>query len=114
MKIELRKTDHLYGEFITYMSYRYAIWLTAGRSERRDRELEQYRLFEQIEFDTPEFHALAGEIAQYLKRKKINTIADCVGNRCAAGHQPLQGLLRRGSRLPPDLRRVVEPLPELP
>ena len=41
MKIELRKTDHLYGEFITYMSYRYAIGLTAGRSEWRDRQLEQ-------------------------------------------------------------------------
>ena len=76
MKIELRKTDHLYCEFITYMSYRYAIGLTAGKSERRDRQLEQYRLFEQIAFDTPEFHALAGEIAQYLKRKKISTIAD--------------------------------------
>lgn len=76
MKVELRKTGSLYGEFITYMSYRYAIGLTTAQSEYRDRQLEQYRLFDQIEFDTPEFHALAREIAQYLKRKKIKTIAD--------------------------------------
>ena len=76
MKVELRKTDRLYAEFITYMSYRYAIGLTTYQSKYHDKQLEQYRLFEQIEFDTPEFHALAGEIAQYLKRKKIKTIAD--------------------------------------
>ena len=58
MKIELRKTDHLYGEFITYMYYRYAIGLTAGKSERRGRHFEQYRLFEQIAFDTPEFQVI--------------------------------------------------------
>ena len=76
MKVELRKTDRLYEEFITYMSYRYAIGLTTYQSDYHDKQMEQYRLFEQIEFDAPEFHALAGEIAQYLKRKKIKTVAN--------------------------------------
>jgi len=76
MKVELKKNDKLYDEFITYMSYRYAIGLTDRHSDWSDRKLEQYRLFEQIAFDTPEFHALADEIAQYLRRKKISTIAD--------------------------------------
>lgn len=76
MKIEIHKNDELYDEFITYMAYRYAIGLTMHYSNSPEEQLEQYKLFEQIKFDTPEFHALAGEIAQYLKRKKIATIAD--------------------------------------
>jgi len=76
MKIEIRKSDNLYDEFITYMSYRYAIGLTMHYSDRPDKQLKQYELFEKIEFDTPEFHALASEISQYLKRRKIATIAD--------------------------------------
>lgn len=76
MKVELKKNGELYDEFITYMSYRYAIGLTNRHNDWSERKLEQYRLFEQIEFDTPEFHALADEIAQYLKRKKIATIVD--------------------------------------
>ena len=35
-----------------------------------------HQQFSSIEYDTPEFHALAAEIANYLKRKKIKDVVD--------------------------------------
>lgn len=81
MKIEITKTNGLYEEFITYMAYRYAIGLAGASNEYAQKRLSAYEIFREMEYDTPEFHQLADDIAQYLKRKKIKDIVD-LQKRC--------------------------------
>ena len=70
----IRKSDDFYQEALIWMGYRYAIGITeyVGRSGKS--EAERYRMFCEIEFDTEEFHALAGAFMDFLKRKKITDI----------------------------------------
>jgi hypothetical protein len=72
MKIDIKeKGNQLYQEALIWMGYRYAIGLT-----EESKAIQQYKLFRDIEYDTPEFHALAEEISNYLRRKKIKDIVD--------------------------------------
>ena len=74
--MKIRKSDDFYQEALVWMGYRYAIGLT-GRSSEKGKELvNSLKQFSGIEYDTPEFHALAAEIANYLKRKKIKDVVD--------------------------------------
>lgn len=59
---KIKKSDDLYHEALIWMGYRYAIGLTES-----SKAVKQYQLFRDIEYDTQEFHALAAEIANYLK-----------------------------------------------
>lgn len=68
---KIKKSDDLYHEALIWMGYRYAIGLTES-----SKAVKQYQLFRDIEYDTQEFHALAAEIANYLKRKKIKDVVD--------------------------------------
>ena len=74
MAKKIRKSDDFYRESLSWMAYRYAIGITeyVGRSGKS--EAERYRMFRDIEFDTEEFHALAGAFMDFLKRKKITDI----------------------------------------
>ena len=55
MKIDIKeKGNQLYQEALIWMGYRYAIGLT-----EESKAIQQYKLFRDIEYDTPEFHALA-------------------------------------------------------
>lgn len=76
MADKIRKGSDLYQEALIWMGYRYAIGLTEGIRMQADQGIEQYKLFREIEYDTPEFHALASEISEYLKRKKIKDVID--------------------------------------
>ena len=38
--------------------------------------MERYEAFRNIQYDTPGFHQLAAEIADYLRRKKITDVVD--------------------------------------
>lgn len=58
MKIEIRKTDELYEEFLVWMAYRYAIGLTSAETDRGRELMERYEVFRDIQYDTPEFHQL--------------------------------------------------------
>ena len=72
MKIDIKKKENvLYQEALIWMGYRYAIGLTEG-----NKSIQQYKLFRDIEYDTPEFHALAAEISNYLRRKRIKDVVD--------------------------------------
>lgn len=59
-------TMGMYDEDIMWMSYRYAIGL---KPETED------DLFN-LDFDTPEYHALVAEFREFLKKKKIKNIPD--------------------------------------
>ena len=74
MAKRIRKSDDFYQEALIWMAYRYAIGITeyVGRSGKS--EVERYRMFRDIEFDTEEFHALASAFMDFLKRKKITDI----------------------------------------
>lgn len=76
MKIEIRKTDELYEEFLVWMAYRYAIGLTSATNDRGRNLMERYEVFRDIQYDTPEFHQLAAEIVGYLRRKKMKDVVD--------------------------------------
>jgi len=75
MKIDIKKKEKYYQDALIWMGYRYAIGLTESNSNGK-RAIEQLKVFQAIEFDTPEFHALATEFAQFLKRKKIKDVMD--------------------------------------
>ena len=68
---KIRKGSDLYQEALIWMGYRYAIGLTES-----SKAVEKYKLFRDIEYDTPEFHVLAGEITNYLRRKKVKEVVD--------------------------------------
>ena len=74
MAKRIRKSDDFYQEALIWMAYRYAIGITeyVGRSGKS--EVERYRMFRDIEFDTEEFNALARAFMDFLKRKKITDI----------------------------------------
>lgn len=76
MADKIRKGSDLYQEALIWMGYRYAIGLTEGIRKQADQSTEQYKLFRDIEYDTPEFHSLSLEISKYLKRKKIKDVID--------------------------------------
>ncbi|MCR5574567.1 MAG: hypothetical protein K6F78_07075 [Bacteroidaceae bacterium] len=80
----IKKTDDFYQESLIWMGYRYAIGLTDGNSKRGKELLERFKVYRDIEYDTPAFHALAAEIANYLKRKKIKDVVD-LSNRWMEG-----------------------------
>ena len=72
MKIDIKKKgNELYQEALIWMGYRYAIGLTEG-----SKAIQEYKQFRDIEYDTPEFHALAAEVSNYLRRKKIKDVVD--------------------------------------
>ena len=65
MKNDIKKKENeLYKEALIWMGYRYAIGLT-----EESKAIQQYKQFRDIEYNTPEFHALAAEISDYLRRK---------------------------------------------
>ena len=70
----IRKSDDFYQEALIWMGYRYAIGITEYVGRSGQSEAERYRMFRDIEFDTEEFHALAGAFMDFLKRKKITDI----------------------------------------
>ena len=70
MTNKIKKTDNFYQESLIWMGYRYAIGLTDKNSKSGRKILEQFKVYRDIEYDTPAFHELAAEIANYLKRKK--------------------------------------------
>ena len=72
----IRKSDDFYQEALIWMGYRYAIGLTNFGREREGQLMESLKAFQGVEYDTPEFHALAEEIAKYLQRKKIKDVVD--------------------------------------
>lgn len=72
----IRKSDDFYQEALIWMGYRYAIGISNYGSERCRELVESLKAFQGLEYDTPEFHALAAEIANYLKRKKIRDVVD--------------------------------------
>lgn len=74
--MKIRKSDDFYQEALVWMGYRYAIGLTGRSSEKCKELVNSLKQFSGIEYDTPEFHALAAEIANYLKRKKIKDVVD--------------------------------------
>lgn len=84
MTNKIKKTDDFYQESLIWMGYRYAIGLTDKSSKSGKKILEQFKVYRDIEYDTPEFHALAAEIANYLKRKKIKDLVD-LNNRWMEG-----------------------------
>ena len=53
MSNKIKKNDRLYQDALIWMGYRYAIGLT-----ETGEAVKQYKLFRDIEYDTPEFHAL--------------------------------------------------------
>ena len=72
MKNDIKKKENeLYKEALIWMGYRYAIGLT-----EESKAIQQYKQFRDIEYNTPEFHALAAEISDYLRRKKIKDVVD--------------------------------------
>ena len=71
MSNKIKKNDRLYQDALIWMGYRYAIGFT-----ETGEAVTQYKLFRDIEYDTPEFHALAAEISNYLRRKKIKDVVD--------------------------------------
>ena len=75
MANKIKKGSSLYQEALVWMGYRYAIGLTESSDA-----IKQYKLFRDIEYDTPEFHALASEITNYLRRKKIKDVVDLRDN----------------------------------
>lgn len=72
MTNKIKKTDNFYQESLIWMGYRYAIGLT----DKSRKLLEQFKVYRDIEYDSPAFHELAAEIANYLKRKKIKDVVD--------------------------------------
>lgn len=58
------------------MGYRFVIGLTNFGHERESQLEESLKAFQGIEYDTPEFHALADGFAKYLKRKRIKDVLD--------------------------------------
>ena len=75
MKIDIKKKEKYYQDALIWMGYRFAIGLSESNSNGK-RAIEQLKVFRDIEFDTPEFHALATEFAQFLERKKIKDVMD--------------------------------------
>lgn len=76
MANKIKKDSDFYRESLIWMGYRYAIGLTGTKNEKGREILDDFRQFRDIEYNTPEFHALAAEIADYLKRKKIKDITE--------------------------------------
>lgn len=76
MTSKIKKDSAFYQESLIWMGYRYAIGLTGTNNQKADELLKNNQLFRDIEYDTPEFHALAAEFANYLKRKKIKDVMD--------------------------------------
>lgn len=76
MTNKIKKTDNFYQESLIWMGYRYAIGLTDINSECGRKLLEQFKIYRDIEYNSPAFHELAAEIANYLKRKKIKDVVD--------------------------------------
>lgn len=76
MTNRIKKTDKFYQESLIWMGYRYAIGLTDNNSESGREILKQFKVYRDIEYNTPAFHELAAEIANYLKRKKIKDVVD--------------------------------------
>ena len=76
MEKKIRKSDDFYQESLIWMGYRFAIGISNCGNERCRELVESLKAFQGIEYDTPEFHALAVEIAKYLKRKKIKDVVD--------------------------------------
>lgn len=76
MAKRIRKSDDFYQESLIWMGYRFAIGISNCGSERCRELVESLKAFQGIEYDTPEFHTLAEEIAKYLKRKKIRDVVD--------------------------------------
>ena len=76
MANRIKKDSDFYQESLIWMGYRYAIGLAGTKSEKGRELLDNFWQFRDIEYDTPEFHALAAEIAKYLKRKKINDVTE--------------------------------------
>ena len=74
MAKKIKKNDDLYQDALSWMAYRYAIGITEYPKRSGQSEAERYRMFRDIEFDTEEFHALAGAFIDFLKRKKITDI----------------------------------------
>lgn len=72
MTNKIKKTDNFYQESLIWMGYRYAIGLT----DKSRKLLEKFKVYRDIEYDSPAFHELAAEIANYLKRKKIKDVVD--------------------------------------
>lgn len=70
----IRKSDDFYQESLIWMGYRYAIGISNCGSGRCRELVESLKAFQSIEYDTPEFHALAGAFMDFLKRKKITDI----------------------------------------
>jgi len=75
MKTKIKKNDYLYQDALIWMGYRYAIGLMHN-GDRDNEEVNRFLQYSRIEYDTPEFHALATEITNYLKRKKISDVMD--------------------------------------
>ena len=74
MAKRIKKDDPMYREALSWMAYRYAIGITEYPNRSGQSEAERYRMFRDIEFNTEEFHALAGAFMDFLKRKKITDI----------------------------------------
>ena len=60
------KEKDLYDEDLVWMSYRYAIGL---KPEREDDYFN-------VDFNSPEYHALVSEFREFLKKKKIENVSD--------------------------------------
>jgi hypothetical protein len=63
--VKKSNTD-MYDQDLTWMSYRYAIGL---KPEKEDDYFN-------VDFNSPEYHALAAEFREFLKKKKIKNVSD--------------------------------------
>lgn len=66
-----KQTRDLYNEDLIYMSYRYAIGLETQKEEP----------YFNVEFNSPEFYALANEFKEFLQSKGISTIKEIVKHK---------------------------------
>ena len=74
MTKRITRDDPMYIEALSWMSYRYAIGITEYPHRNGLSEAERYRMFRDIEFNTPEFQALSAAFTDFLKRKKITDV----------------------------------------
>ena len=74
MTKRIKRDDPMYIEALSWMSYRYAIGVTEYPKRNGLSDVERYRMFRDIEFNTEDFQAVAAAFTDFLKRKKITDI----------------------------------------
>ena len=74
MTKRIKRDDYLYREALSWMSYRYAIGITEFIGQNGQSDMERYKMFRNIEFDTEDFYAIVNAFTDFLKRNKITDI----------------------------------------